>query len=110
MPPSSDLPTDESARKTHLHVSEARLPRQLALDRVHDDEVDDSYHGQFTRNDRRDMGRMGKVQELRVSDCDGVHWDCVSAKYYLFVQRNFRPFSALSFTVVLQGTWEVLLV
>lgn len=25
-------------------------------------------------------------------------------------QRNFRSFSALSFTVVLQGTWEVLLV
>ncbi|KAA6408204.1 MAG: amino acid transporter [Lasallia pustulata] len=89
MPPSSDLPTDESVRKTPLHVSEVRLPRQLALDGVHDDEVDDSYHGQFTRNDRRDMGRMGKVQELR---------------------RNFRSFSALSFTVVLQGTWEVLLV
>jgi hypothetical protein len=24
-------------------------------------------------------------------------------------QRNFRPLSALSFTVILQGTWEVLL-
>ena len=31
-----------------------------------DDEID-SYHGSFTRNDRRDMGRMGKVQELKAS-------------------------------------------
>lgn len=110
MPPSSDLPTDESVRKTPLHVSEVRLPRQLALDGVHDDEVDDSYHGQFTRNDRRDMGRMGKVQELRVSDCDGVIGFATRLNICMFVQRNFRSFSALSFTVVLQGTWEVLLV
>jgi hypothetical protein len=36
-----------------------------------DDEVDD-YHGakslSFTRNDRKDMARMGKTQELRVSN------------------------------------------
>jgi choline transport protein len=31
---------------------------------------------------------MGKVQELK---------------------RNYRPLSALAFTVILQGTWEVLL-
>lgn len=47
----------------------------------------DSIRG-HTRQDRIDMHRMGKVQELR---------------------RNYRPLSALAFTVILQGTWEVLL-
>ncbi|KAK3984857.1 GABA permease-like protein [Cladorrhinum sp. PSN332] len=41
-----------------------------------------------TRQDRADMSRMGKVQELR---------------------RNYRSLSALAFTVILQGVWEVLL-
>ncbi|KAK0637101.1 GABA permease-like protein [Bombardia bombarda] len=44
-------------------------------------------HG-YTRQDRSDMSRMGKVQELR---------------------RDYRPLSALAFTVILQGVWEVLL-
>ncbi|KAF1917448.1 amino acid permease-domain-containing protein [Ampelomyces quisqualis] len=57
-----------------------------------DDEVEgenyhDSLHG-HTRQDRADMLRMGKVQELK---------------------RNYRPLSALAFTVILQGTWEVLM-
>jgi choline transport protein len=47
----------------------------------------DSLQG-HTRQDRADMLRMGKVQELK---------------------RNYRPLSALAFTVILQGTWEVLL-
>ena len=41
-----------------------------------------------TRRDQRNMRRMGKQQEL---------------------MRNFRPLSALSFTVLLQATWEFLL-
>ncbi|OJD35022.1 gaba permease [Diplodia corticola] len=41
-----------------------------------------------TRHDRVDMSRMGKTQEL---------------------QRNYRPLSAIAFTVILQGTWEVLM-
>lgn len=41
-----------------------------------------------TENDANDMVRMGKVQELR---------------------RNYRPLSALAFTIIIQGTWEVLL-
>lgn len=59
---------------------------------------DDDYHGHlrgsrqedrgFTKHDKKDMKRMGKTQELR---------------------RNFRPLSTLAFTVILQGTWEVLL-
>jgi choline transport protein len=47
----------------------------------------DSLRG-HTRQDRVDMARMGKAAEL---------------------QRNYRPLSALAFTVILQGTWEVLL-
>ncbi|KAH8704572.1 amino acid/polyamine transporter I [Phaeosphaeriaceae sp. PMI808] len=57
-----------------------------------DDVVDtEEYHESLeghTRQDRADMLRMGKVQELR---------------------RNYRPLSALAFTVILQGTWEVLM-
>ncbi|KAF2686398.1 amino acid transporter [Lentithecium fluviatile CBS 122367] len=56
-----------------------------------EDGLDDGYHSQLkghTKNDRVDMARMGKVQELR---------------------RNYRPLSALAFTVIIQGTWEVLM-
>jgi choline transport protein len=60
--------------------------------RMIDDEMDgDTYHDSLrghTQADRADMYRMGKVQELR---------------------RNYRPLSALAFTVILQGTWEVLM-
>ena len=56
------------------------------------DEMDgDDYHEALrgtTRQDHVDMMRMGKVPEL---------------------QRNYRPLSALAFTVILQGTWEVLM-
>jgi len=38
--------------------------------------------------DSIDMSRMGKTQVLK---------------------RNYRPLSALAFTVILQGVWEVLL-
>ncbi|THW81708.1 amino acid transporter [Aureobasidium pullulans] len=62
-----------------------------------DDDADLDYHGHlrntqnddgFTRNDAREMKRMGKKQELR---------------------RNFRTMSTIAFTIILQGTWEVLL-
>lgn len=44
-------------------------------------------HG-FTENDRRDMHRMGKNQEL---------------------MRNFRLISTVGFTTCVMGTWEILL-
>ena len=63
---------------------------------MHDEEFDDalmsgdnSRFGDFTKNDARDMQRMGIEQELR---------------------RNYRPLSAFSFTVILAGTWEFLLI
>jgi choline transport protein len=56
-------------------------------DEVYGEEYHDSLRG-HTRQDRVDMVRMGKVPEL---------------------QRNYRPLSALAFTVILQGTWEVLM-
>lgn len=42
-----------------------------------------------TRNDARDMQRLGRKQELR---------------------RNFRSLSMLSFTIIVQATWEFVLV
>lgn len=53
-----------------------------------DTAADDDDDDEPTPFDRREMKRMGKAQELR---------------------RNFRPLSTIAFTVILQGTWEVLL-
>lgn len=67
---------------------ETRVPKNPSFDDENEgEEYHDSVRG-YTRADRADMLRMGKVQELR---------------------RNYRPLSALAFTVILQGTWEVLL-
>ena len=39
------------------------------IDGIDEQDVDDSYHGHLgvTRNDQKDMTRMGKIQQLRVS-------------------------------------------
>lgn len=52
-------------------------------------EVQDGDDGSATRSDKRDMQRLGKTQEMR---------------------RNFRSLSMLSFVVIVQGTWEFVLV
>ena len=77
--PSSDIATDDSIRKAPVETSK-EIPRRYDLDGIDDEGADDSYHGQFTRNDRRDMGRMGKVQELRVRWVDGYRRCRDSAK------------------------------
>ncbi|KAF2126150.1 amino acid transporter [Dothidotthia symphoricarpi CBS 119687] len=69
-------------------TSQAAARRSTSYD---DEDGGEAYHESIpghTRQDRADMSRMGKVQELR---------------------RNYRPLSALAFTVILQGTWEVLM-
>ncbi|QSS54035.1 GABA permease [Histoplasma capsulatum var. duboisii H88] len=50
---------------------------------------DDAMRRGHTKNDQRDMNRMGKRQELI---------------------RNYRPLSALSFALILQATWEFMLI
>jgi hypothetical protein len=74
-----------------------RVPDQYKLDSINDEDQDPDQdrHGSVggyakgnTRNDRYDMQRLGKHQEL---------------------MRNFRPLSALSFTMLLQATWEFML-
>lgn len=65
---------------------ETRAPKPASYEED-GEEYHDSLRG-YTRDDRINMARMGKVQELR---------------------RNYRPLSALAFTVILQGTWEVLM-
>lgn len=67
---------------------ETRAPKEPGYEDADDgEEYHESLRG-YTRADRADMSRMGKTQELR---------------------RNYRPLSALAFTVILQGTWEVLM-
>lgn len=84
--------------KDHFNLDEAMLEQKFEhgssqpASLAHDDGVDENaYHEnllRFTKDDQADMSRMGKVQELR---------------------RNYRPLSALAFTVIIQNTWEVLL-
>ncbi|KAF2650111.1 amino acid transporter [Lophiostoma macrostomum CBS 122681] len=84
MSPRNDLEVEMST-KNPLEVETAR---EQSYD---DEDAGDAYHDTikgYTRNDKADMSRMGKIQELR---------------------RNYRPLSALAFTVIIQGTWEVLL-
>ncbi|ORY15110.1 amino acid permease-domain-containing protein [Clohesyomyces aquaticus] len=78
---------DDKAPHSGLDTATA-LPKTQHLD---DEDAGETYHDSLkdnTRNDRADMSRMGKIQELR---------------------RNYRPLSALAFTVIIQGTWEVLM-
>ncbi|KAF2141107.1 uncharacterized protein K452DRAFT_229389 [Aplosporella prunicola CBS 121167] len=87
----SDVSSSESTVFAGAHVkvtheaTSTELPGQYALNGVDEDYPRFQGH---THNDEKDMGRMGKVQQLK---------------------RNYRPLSALAFTVILQGTWEVLL-
>ncbi|KAF2477510.1 GABA permease-like protein [Lindgomyces ingoldianus] len=74
--------------KTPHSEIDTPLPKPQSFD---DEDAGETYHDSLkghTRNDRADMSRMGKIQELR---------------------RNYRPLSALAFTVIIQGTWEVLM-
>lgn len=88
-----EMPT--TARATGKEASSGfsnEVPSKYNLDGIEDDAADaneyvDGIDG-HTKQDDRNMIRMGKRQEL---------------------MRNFRPLSALSFTVLIQATWEFLL-
>jgi choline transport protein len=77
--------------KDEASVRSREVRDQYTLDGIEDDEPAAggiSNDKGFTKRDQKDMQRLGKRQELL---------------------RNFRPLSALSFTVLLQATWEYLL-
>ena len=57
--------------------------------------------------DVRDMTRMGKVQELKVNTYVVLLWGKELVPDH--EQRAFRPLAALSFSAVLQATWEFIL-
>jgi hypothetical protein len=82
-----EMPT--TARATGKEASAEfsnEVPSKYNLDGIEDDAADPN--DGHTKQDHRNMVRVGKRQEL---------------------MRNFRPLSALSFTVLLQATWEFLL-
>jgi hypothetical protein len=65
-------PPDVVIDDSHKGINETSVtavPRHYELDGI--DDEGDEYHSikspSYTRNDRRDMDRMGKTQELRVS-------------------------------------------
>lgn len=77
--------------KNETSARSREVREQYTLDDIDDDEpaVGGVGHDKgFTKRDQRDMQRLGKRQEML---------------------RNFRPLSALSFTVLLQATWEYIL-
>lgn len=64
-----DPVTGDSLERTSNENSLRARQRQTQFDGVDDmvtNDSNDSHHG-FSRNDRSDMHRMGRVQELRVS-------------------------------------------
>jgi choline transport protein len=89
--PASDRTMGSSYDSSVVVPKEASPTSHRHQDSLDYAETGDEYHSSIqghTRADNRDMQRMGKIQELR---------------------RNYRPLSALAFTVILQGVWEVLL-
>ena len=84
--------TARSTGKEATSLESTEVRSKYNLDGIDHDAADpnayvDGIDG-YTQQDHRNMTRMGKSQEL---------------------MRNFRPLSALSFTVILQATWEYLL-
>ena len=68
----SDLPevaNHAHPRKPEPGISAREVSKTHSLDGIDEQDVDDSYHGHLgvTRNDQKDMTRMGKIQQLRVS-------------------------------------------
>lgn len=71
----------------------AKHPKVTATAEVHQnadsDPDEDASRQSFTYADRKDMNRLGRPQEFN---------------------RNFRALSTLSFTIVVQATWEFILI
>lgn len=68
--------TGESLEKAPNEPSLRAIQGQTQFDGIHDADANHSsysHHG-FSRNDRSDMHRMGKVQELKVSSSS----DCIA--------------------------------
>ena len=87
-----DMSTTARATGKELTAEAKQVPSKYEIDGIEEEAGDGSKYVDgidgHTKNDHRNMARMGKRQEL---------------------MRNFRPLSALSFTVLLQATWEYLL-
>lgn len=84
---SSPLDISKNVESFRLGAAELRSTKEQSSvpDKESTTSDEDSNGHGFTKNDHSDMHRMEKRQELL---------------------RGFRTFAALSFTVVLQATWE----
>ncbi|PGH34788.1 hypothetical protein GX50_02347 [[Emmonsia] crescens] len=93
MAAATDGAAQTASAKGSLQKYLQEAPDQYNLDDV-EDSLDDGGENNIirrghTKNDRKDMSRMGKRQELI---------------------RSYRPLSALSFALILQATWEFMLI
>jgi len=84
---SYEMPDD--AYKRGPTVTTQLSGRQYGIDGIEDDEIREVDALESNRYDQRDMQRLGKRQEMR---------------------RNYRTLSMLSFTIIVQATWEFILV
>lgn len=86
---SHPLQTFETSEKPHQSpVTKELSGRQYGIEGL-DEDVQDADATDSNKFDQRDMQRLGKTQEMK---------------------RNFRSLSMLSFVVIVQSTWEFVLV
>jgi hypothetical protein len=81
-------PPEQPKNDESVELKEVSMSQSLSVDDEYVDNDDGVRIKGFTRRDRNDMRRMGKRQEF---------------------MRNFRPLSTLSFTVIIQASWEFIL-
>ena len=102
----SHVVSPETSEKPQLGDSAGDLSSRHDLDVIDEDHVNDAVpriRG-HTKNDKKDMRRLGKRQQLM------VRRPIVLCERVLKIhQRNFGGISAFSFTIILQATWEFLL-
>jgi hypothetical protein len=66
----SEVVNHAHPRKPAPGISAQEVSQTYSLDGIDEQDVDDGYRGPLrgTRNDQKDMTRMGKIQQLRVSN------------------------------------------
>ena len=64
----SEVVNHAHPRKPGPGISAQEDSQTYSIDGIDEQDVDDSYRGHVrgTRNDQKDMNRMGKIQQLRV--------------------------------------------
>jgi hypothetical protein len=84
----------------HMHSSERHVGGMVAS------ELGGGSIKGYTEEDRKDMWRMGKKQELRHVL---ILFDCALLTDWVHCRRNFRFISTVGYATCVYGTWEIYL-